>query len=73
MIVTFLLVVLIAFFDLKRVYKSCPKGQAFVVTMLFAGILAVCMLTAGSVQIKSPVVIAGDLMKSIGFSYPPLE
>jgi len=73
MIVTFLLVGLIAFFDLKRAYKSCPKGQAVALTLLFAGILIVCMLTAGGIQIKSPVVIAGDLMKSIGFSYPPLE
>jgi FtsH-binding integral membrane protein len=73
MIYALLAVGLITFFDLRRVYKTCTKGQAVVVTLLFAGIMAVCLITAAGVLLKSPVVIMGDIMKSIGLSYPPLE
>ena len=73
MIFVILLLGLIAFFDLRRLYKDCSKGQAVVVTLLFAAVLAVCALTAAGVQLKSPIVVMGDMMKNIGLSYPPLQ
>ena len=73
MIYVLLILGLIAFFDLKRVYRTCTKVQSVIITLLFAGIMAVCLITASGMLLKSPIVIAGDLMKSIGLSYPPLE
>ena len=73
MIYVFLLLALISFFDLKRLYKNSAKWQSVLVTLLFAGVIALCMLTAAGVQPKSPIVIVGDWMKSIGLAYPTLH
>ncbi len=70
MIYVLLLLSLISFFDLRRLYKTCTKWQSVLVTMLFLGVIAVCMLTAAGVQPKSMIVIVGDWMKSIGLAYP---
>lgn len=72
MIIVFILLALISYFDLKKIYKDCSKGQAVIVTLLFACVLTVCVLTAAGVQIKSLIVVVGDMMKSIGLAYPPL-
>ena len=73
MIFVFLLLALISFFDLRRLYKTCTKWQSVLVTLLFVGVIAVCMLTAAGIQPKSLIVIVGDWMKSIGLSYPALN
>ena len=64
---------IISFFSLKQVYKTESKWKSAVMTLLFAGIMAVCLITASGVILKSPLVIVGQLMKSIGLFYPPLK
>lgn len=71
MIYVLLLLGLISFFELRRLYKDCTKGQAVVVTLLFAGIIVVCLITASGALPTSPIVILGDMMKSVGLTYPP--
>jgi FtsH-binding integral membrane protein len=73
MIYALIVLGLVAFFDLKRVYRTCSKGQSVIITLLFAAIMVICLITASGVVLKSPIVIVGDLMKSIGLSYPPLK
>jgi uncharacterized membrane protein YqiK len=73
MIYVLLLVGLIAFFSLKHVYRTEKKAQAVIVTLMFGGILALCLVTAAGMLPKSPIIIVGDLMKSIGLCYPPLK
>jgi len=73
MIYALLVVGVIAFFDLKRVYKTCTKGQSVIITLLFAGVMALCLITASGTLLKSPIVMMGDIMKNIGLSYPPLQ
>jgi FtsH-binding integral membrane protein len=73
MIYALLILGLIAFFDLRRTYKTCTKGQSVIITLLFAGIMAICLITASGTLLKSPIVMMGDLIKSIGLSYPPLQ
>jgi len=73
MIFVVLILGVISFFSLRQVYKTESKGKSVIVTLLFAGIMAVCLITASGVILKSPLVIVGQLMKSIGLSYPPLK
>jgi uncharacterized membrane protein len=73
MVYAVLILGLISFFSLRRVYKTESKWRSVVVTLLFAGIAAVCLITVTGTLLESPVVIVGKLMKSIGLSYPPLE
>lgn len=72
MIGAVLIVGLISYFNLKWVYKNCSTAQSILLTLLFAGVLLVCGITAAGIVIRSPIVILGDLMKSIGLSYPPM-
>jgi len=72
MVFVVLILGLISFFSLRQVYKTESKGKSVIITLIFAGIIAVCLITATGTLLKSPVVIAGQLMKSIGLSYPPL-
>ena len=72
-VVTFIVIGLISYFNLKWVYKNCSKGQSVILTLLFAGVLAICMITASGTLIRSPIVMLGDLMKNIGLTYPPLS
>jgi hypothetical protein len=73
MFFTFVILALISFFDLRRIYKNNTKGKAVIATLFFIGVLAVCMITAGGFQLRSLIVIVGDLMKQIGLAYPPLQ
>jgi len=73
MVFVVLILGLISFFSLKQVYKTESKWKSAVMTLLFAGIMAVCLITASGAILQSPLVIVGRLMKSIGLSYPPLK
>jgi len=73
MIFVFIPVALISYFNLKWVYQNCNKTQAVFITLLFAGTLAVCMMTAAGVQLQSMAAMVGDLMKRMGLAYPPME
>lgn len=73
MIYVVLILGVISFFSLKRVYKTESKWRSAIVTLLFAGIIAICLITVSGALLESPVIIVGKLMKSIGLSYPPLK
>ena len=73
MVFVVLILGFISFFSLRQVYRTESKGKSVIVTLIFAGIIAVCLITATGTLLKSPVVIAGQLMRSIGISYPPLK
>ncbi|MGI5919764.1 MAG: hypothetical protein ACOX8N_08980 [Christensenellales bacterium] len=71
--VALILLGLISYFSLRQVYKTESKWKSAFITLLFAGIMAICLITASGVILKSPLVIVGQLMKSIGLNYPPLK
>jgi len=73
MIFVVLILGVISFFSLRQVYKTESKWKSAVMTLLFAGIMAVCLITASGAILQTPLVIVGQLMKSIGLSYPPLK
>ncbi len=72
-VATIIVIGLISYFNLKWIYKNCSKGQSVILTMLFASVLVICSITASGILIRSPIVILGDLMKSIGLTYPALS
>ena len=73
MVFVVLILGFISFFSLRQLYKTESKWKSAFITLLFAGIMAICLITASGVILKSPLVIVGQLMKSIGLSYPPLK
>jgi len=73
MVYAALILAVITFFSLRQLYRTEPKWKSVIVTLIFAGIIAVCLITASGTVLKSPVVMVGELMKSIGLNYPPLK
>ncbi len=73
MIYVFLVIGLIALISLRPLFKNGPKRDAVILSVFFAGVLAICMLTAADAQVPSPMVAIGDLIRRMGLSYPPLQ
>ena len=64
---------LMALIDLRPLIKKGPKRDRNIVIGIYVAVLAICVLLAGGIEIPSPLMTAGDLVKSIGLSYPPLK
>jgi uncharacterized membrane protein YoaK (UPF0700 family) len=73
MIYVLLIIAVIALINLRPLFKNGPKRDAIILSVFFAGVLAICMLTAAEVAIPSPMVAIGDLFRGIGLAYPPLQ
>lgn len=64
---------LMALIDLRPLIKKGPRRDRNIVIGIYAAVLVLCALLAGGVEIPSPLMAAGDFIKSIGLSYPPLK
>lgn len=73
MVAVLLVFVIIALIDLRPLFKNGPKRDRIIVSVIFAGVLALCLLEVGGVELPSPMMAAGELVKSLGLAYPPLK
>ncbi len=71
----YLILVFAAIFyaSLRPIWKRKQKRDLIWVGILYLFTLAVCILVAAGVNLPSSSMALADLMKSIGFHYPPLQ
>lgn len=63
----------IAYIDLRVLFKQDVKKDRYVVLAIFTFVLIVCLLQAGGINVPSPMMAVDDLIRGIGLSYPPLK
>ncbi len=73
MLYVILIFVLMAIISFRPLVKQRLKKDIIVTIIVFAVTLAICLMQVGGVNIPSPTVALGELVKSIGLSYPPLK
>lgn len=73
MVYVVLIFALMALIDLRPLIKKGPKRDRNIVIGIYAAVLVICALLAGGIEIPSPLMAAGDLVKGLGLSYPPLK
>lgn len=64
---------LIAILSFRPLFKQRLKKDIVVTMIIFAVTLAICLMQVGGVKLPSPTVALGNLVKSLGLSYPPLK
>ncbi|HBC25847.1 MAG TPA: hypothetical protein DC013_00385 [Ruminococcaceae bacterium] len=55
--------------DLPPLIRSRNRREIVVYSLVYLFALALCFLYAAGVEIPSPVMVLGDMMKSVGISY----
>lgn len=73
MIYVLAIFILMGLTELRPLFKKGAKKDKIVVVSLYCIVLTICILMSFNVEIPSFLVGAGNLVKALGLSYPPLK